>query len=132
MKTLMTQRLVGITADVSLATALRLMAEGGIRHLPVFDGSWCCGLLVETDVVGHLLAGVPEERSATSVAHLVRPAPAVTAAARRSVAARSIQIGGLDAVLVMEGDRLVGIVTTTDLIRSLAGRPDSIDAGTAP
>jgi CBS domain-containing protein len=128
--TLMTRRIIAITTDVSLSTALHLMAEGGVRHLPVFDGTRCCGLLLEADVVGHLLAGVPEERSTRSIAHLVRPAPAVTAATPRSGAARSMQAGGIDAVLVTERDRLVGIVTTTDLVRSLAGRPDNYDAGT--
>jgi CBS domain-containing protein len=127
---LMTHRIVGITVDVSPSTVLRLMAEGGIRHLPVFDGTRCCGLLLETDVVGHLLAGVPAERSAGSIAHLVRAAPTVTTAARRSGAARRMQDGGLDAVLVTEEGRLVGIVTATDLVRSLAGPLNGSDAGT--
>jgi CBS domain-containing protein len=128
---LMTHRIVGITTDVSLSTALRLMAEGGIRHLPVFEGTRCCGLLLESDVVDRLLVGLPAERSAESIAHLVRSAPVVTTAARRSGAARSMRDGGLDAVLVTEQDRLVGVVTATDLVRSLAGPPDGADAGTA-
>lgn len=128
---LMTRRIVGITTDVSLSTALRLMAEGGIRHLPVFEGNRCRGLLLETDVVGRLLVGIPAEHSAESIVHLVRSAPVVTTAARRSDAARSMRDGGLDAVLVTEQDRLVGIVTATDLVRSLAGPRPCTGAGTA-
>ncbi|OLT01331.1 hypothetical protein BJF90_32235 [Pseudonocardia sp. CNS-004] len=82
----MTHRIVGITADVSLSTALSLMAKERVRHLPVFEDARCRGLLFETDVVGHLLAGVPAELSAGSIAHLVRSAPTVTTAARRSEA----------------------------------------------
>ena len=127
---MMTHRVVGITSDVSLSTALRLMAEGRVRHLPVFEDARCRGLLFETDVVGHLLAGVPAELSAGSIAHLVRSAPAVTTAARRSDVARRMRAEGLDAVLVTERGRLVGIATATDLIRSLAAPPDGTDAGT--
>ena len=39
---------------------------------------------------------------------------------RRSAAARAVLAGDVDAVLVSDGGRLVGIVTTTDLARSLA------------
>jgi CBS domain-containing protein len=127
---LMTHRIVGITSDVSLSTALNLMAEDRVRHLPVFEDARCRGLVCETDVVGHLLAGVPAELSAGSIAHLVRSAPAVTTAARRSDVARRMREEGLDAVLVTERGRLVGIATATDLIRSLAGPPDGTDAGT--
>jgi CBS domain-containing protein len=127
---LMTHRMIGITADVSLSTALSLMAENQVRHLPVFEDARCRGLLFETDVVGHLLAGIPAELSAGSVDHLVRSAPAVTPAARRSEAARCMREEGLDAVLVTERGRLVGIVTATDLIRSLAEPPDGIHDGT--
>jgi CBS domain-containing protein len=119
----MSTRIVGITGDASLATALRLMATSGVRHLPVFDGPVCRGLLLETDVVEHLAAGDPVERSTRSIAGLARPTSVVPAAARRSDAARGMQGAGVDAVLVTERDRLVGIVTATDLIRSLAG-PD--------
>lgn len=127
---LMTHRIVGITADVTLSSALSLMAENRVRHLPVFEDARCRGLLFETDVVGHLLAGIPAELSAGSVAHLVRSAAAVPPAARRSEAARRMREEGLDAVLVTERGRLVGIVTATDLIRSLAGPSGGIDGGT--
>jgi CBS domain-containing protein len=39
---------------------------------------------------------------------------------RRSLAARAVLAGDVDAVVVTDGDRLVGIVTATDLVRSLA------------
>ncbi|GAA0934251.1 HPP family protein [Pseudonocardia zijingensis] len=119
--TLMSRRVVGITADVDLSTALRLMAAGRVRHLPVFDGKRCLGLLLETDVVDDLLAaGVPADRSRGTVGPLVRPAPTVPATARRSDVARCMRDEGLDAVLVVDEGRPVGIATVTDLVRSLA------------
>ncbi|GAA0922310.1 hypothetical protein GCM10009559_05690 [Pseudonocardia zijingensis] len=116
----MTTRILGITADADLMSALRLMAERGVQHLPVFDGPRCCGLLFEIDIVEHLAVGEPAQRSTGPIAHLVRPAAAVTTAARRSDVARAMQETRLDAVLVTEHGRLAGIVTTTDVIASLA------------
>jgi CBS domain-containing protein len=36
------------------------------------------------------------------------------------LAARGLLAGEVDAIVVADGDRLVGIVTATDLVRSLA------------
>jgi CBS domain-containing protein len=79
--TLMAIPIVAITPDAPVTTALDLMAATAVRHLPVFEGHRCCGLVVEADRV--------------------------------------------DAVLVTDQHRLGGIVTASDLIRSLAGRPPS-------
>lgn len=118
---LMTHRIVAITPDADLAVALRLMSAHGVRHLPVIDGTHCLGVLLETDVA-RLLAGVRPEPGvpAPRVGALCRLAPALEPTARLSDAARRMHAEGVDAVLVTDGERLLGIVTATDLIRSLA------------
>jgi CBS domain-containing protein len=118
---LMTERIVAVVAEADLAVALHLMAERGVRHLPVFDGARCVGLVLETDVArllaaGHREPGVPPLR----VADVCRKAPTLSPTARRSAAAASMHAGGIDAVLISDGERLLGILTATDLIRSLA------------
>jgi CBS domain-containing protein len=118
---LMTHRIVAIVPEADLSVALRLMAARGVRHLPVLDGTRCVGLVLETDVArvlagGHPEPGVPPLR----VADVCRSTPAVEPTASRSAAARRMHAEGIDAVLVTDGERLVGIVTATDLIRSLA------------
>jgi predicted transcriptional regulator len=127
---LMTSRIVGITPDAPVATALNLMASAGVRHLPVLYGSRCCGVLREVDVILHLAVGPtpPAERSAVPVRHLTRPVASLPVSARRSDAARCMAADDTDAVLVMNRHGLVGIVTASDLIRSLADqapRPES-------
>ncbi|GAA2558719.1 CBS domain-containing protein [Pseudonocardia hydrocarbonoxydans] len=119
--TLMTTRVVAITPDAPVSTALNLMASAGVRHLPVLDGTRCRGVLREPDVIRHLLASPisPVDRAATPVARLTRPAASLPASARRSDAARCMD-ADTDAVLVTDRHGLVGIVTATDLIRSLA------------
>jgi CBS domain-containing protein len=116
--TLMTTRIVGITPDTPVATALSLMASTGVRHLPVVSGTRCLGVLREADLLQHL-SGPSFDPGATQVARLARPAVSVPISARRSEAARAMD-PAMDAVLVTDRYGLAGIVTATDLIRSLA------------
>jgi len=53
-------------------------------------------------------------------ADVCRTAPEVHARDRRSTAAARMRDANVDVALVMDGDRLVGIVTSTDLVRSIA------------
>lgn len=123
LSTLMTHQLVGIVPDAELGVAWQLMDRCAVRHLPVLDGTRCRGLLHEPDLVRRvaerLLLG--EHGALEVVTDLCRPTPELRPTDRRSAAARQMQVAGTDAVLVTEGDRLVGIVTAVDLIRSLAG-----------
>lgn len=115
---LMTRRLVGITPDADALVALRLLADAAVRHLPVLQGDRCQGLVFEHDIVRCLAEG--RLRGAVTVGELCRPVPALRPTDRRSTAANGMRASGVDAVLVTEGHRLVGLVTATDLIRSLA------------
>ena len=111
----MTPRIVAITPDCPLQTGLGLMAANDVRHLPVMEGSRCRGVVLETDIVRAVAIGEPQ-----LLGPLVRALPTVSVDERRSAAARAVLAGDVDAVLVTDGGRLVGIVTTTDLARSLA------------
>jgi CBS domain-containing protein len=120
--TVMTTRIVGITADAPASTALHLMAATGTHHLPILSGNRCLGLLREADVLDHLAASPtsPVDRATTPVARLARRAGSVPVSARRSDAARCMELDGTEAVVVTDRYGLVGIVTASDLIRSLA------------
>ena len=111
----MTPHVVAIAPDAPLRTGLRVMAANNIRHLPVIDGSRCLGVVLETDIVRAVATGEPQ-----LLGPLVRALPTVSVDDRRSAAARAVLAGDVDAVLVTNGGRLVGIVTATDLVRSLA------------
>jgi CBS domain-containing protein len=119
---LMTPRVVAITPDSPLRTALGLMAGHDVRHLPVLAGTRCLGVVGETDLVHAVAVGGPP-----LVGPLARPVHALPATARRSEAARAMLAAGTDAVLVAEHGRIVGIVTATDLLVSLADLADPAD-----
>ena len=124
----MTRTVVAIAADADLVIASRIMATRGVRHLPVMDGARCLGLLLEIDVLQALaLADNPLIRPPLLAAELCRTTPVVHPGDHRSTAARQMRATGIDAALVYEGEAVVGILTATDLIRSLA-----TEAGTDP
>lgn len=131
----MTTHLVGITPDAPVSTALRLMARTGLHHLIVMDGQKCLGLLVEVDLVRCMAQGRSLGALTPGWSHVVgeiaRPVEAMPVTARRSDAARRMA-NGADAVLVTRGARLLGIVTTSDLIRSLAAFPASHAPAVSP
>jgi CBS domain-containing protein len=118
---LMTAPVVAITADARLPVALRVMAAERVRHLPVVDGGRCVGMLLEGELARLLLgpalaAGVPS----LPVGEVCRAVPRLTPGDRRSTAARHMHAAGIDAALVLDGERVVGIVTAADVLASLA------------
>ena len=122
LSTLMTRRLVAITPDAAAQVALQLMATTGVRHLPVMNGSTCLGMVLETDVVLAAAEGQLHRPGAPlTVDALCRRVAMLRAQDRRSIAAQLMCESEIDAVLIVEDGNLIGIVTATDLVRSLAG-----------
>jgi CBS domain-containing protein len=119
---IMTSRMVAITPDSPLSTALRLMAHAGVRHLPVLDEGRCVGVVTEADLARFVLGGPASfaARICVRVSELSWPTEPLPPTARRSDAARRMRTERGDAVIVADRGRLVGLVTTTDLVRSLA------------
>ncbi len=48
---IMTHELVTVRPDVSLANAMHLMGERGIKHLPVMDGNKLIGIITAMDMI---------------------------------------------------------------------------------
>jgi CBS domain-containing protein len=105
-----------VTEQATVAEALRVMRVAGVRHLPVVAGDRCVGLLVDRDLAAAAVDGVTEP-----VGRLARrPVPSVEAGTPAPRVARAVLRGGLDAVLVTEDGVVVGIVTATDALATLA------------
>jgi len=123
-RTLMSTRLVAIVPSAPLDTALRLMIADAVRHLPVMEGGRCTGLVTETDLLRGLAARRgPWGTTDLRVRDVARAPSVVTETTRLDEAAALMGRDGTDAVLVVDGDGgLVGIVTATDVVRTLARR----------
>lgn len=121
--TFMTRNVVALDAGADVGAALREMARHGVRHLVVLTGVQADGVVTEASVV----RAIADDRADTPVGRLRTALPRLATSARRSDAARRMVDHRVDAVLVVadpdsSGSAVVGIVTATDLLRSLAGR----------
>ncbi|MGH3767637.1 MAG: CBS domain-containing protein [Pseudonocardiaceae bacterium] len=120
----MTGRVVAVLPGTRLVDALRVMDSAGVRHLPVIEGNRCVGLLAETDMLRQLVTqGLLRPRCTmrlTAGEVCRRPAPVVPVWSTRTIAAQMMLAAGSDAVVVLDNERVLGIVTVHDLAASLA------------
>jgi CBS domain-containing protein len=140
----MRRRPITIDPDAPLGTALAVMAERGVRHLPVVaDDGRLIGMLTDRDVRSAVIAPALAERlparwrrrakilQKRGEALRVRDAmtwDCVTTAPDASLAqAAAIMLDGRFGCLpVVESGRLVGILTERDVLRALAERLPAI------
>jgi acetoin utilization protein AcuB len=111
---IMTQNPVTITPDKRVGQALKLMQKHNIRHLPVVQEGRMVGWITSRDLREVLLASMLEKITVNDVMVTepvkVGPDTGVEEAARLI---HDHKIGGMP---VMEGERLVGVITMLDLI----------------
>ncbi len=125
----MTRSLPVITPSTTVATALRLLREHRLPALPVSDGTRFLGLVSERT----LLRLTPSEMTTLDVYELRRelekltvsraisPAPAVASATTLDEAAAIMGQSAAEALPVLDGGRLVGLLPWTALLAAVAG-----------
>jgi acetoin utilization protein AcuB len=124
-KKIMTRNPVTVAPQDSLRRAIALMKEGGFRRLPVVEEQRLVGIITDRDIRlasnspiilrekwqdEYLLDNVQVEVCMTPDPVVVAPNTGVEKAAKLM---RDRKVGGLP---VMQGDKLVGIVTETDVL----------------
>jgi acetoin utilization protein AcuB len=135
----MQTKLFTVTPETTLPEALRLTGQRGVRHLPVLDGDRLVGILSDRDLkrataspatsleaheLNYLLDRVRVREFMTGAVITIGPMFPIEDAARLMVLEK---IGALP---VTDRERLVGLVTETDVlglfVRALgAGEPSS-------
>jgi CBS domain-containing protein len=116
----MTSKVLGIVPAAPLEVALRMMVEARVRHLPVVDRGHCIGLLHESDVLWRLWTSVPHSEPPRAAVVARKPVVWVDVSDDVRTIARRMVDAETDAAVVAEDDRIVGIVTASDLLRRLA------------
>lgn len=96
-----------------------IMKSNGFRHLPVVAQGLLVGILTMTDI-GHLGATIPEVRAMIVGAVMTRNPITIAPTERVEVAAGQMALRKVHCLLVVTGTKLVGIVTTYDLLDALA------------
>jgi acetoin utilization protein AcuB len=111
---IMSQKIVTISPDKRVGQALKLMQKHQIRHVPVMEHDRMVGWLTSRDLREVLLASMLEEIKVGDV--MVQAPLSVTPDTEVEEAARLIHEHKIGGMPVMEGEKLVGVITMLDLI----------------
>ena len=140
----MTKNVVTVTPATTVKDAADLMAARGFTALPVLDADGdLIGLVTEADVVRgrfprdpryHLtdeagtarLDDPPREPAVSVGAVMTSPATAMTGGSDVVDLVATMETTGIRSMPIVDGARLVGIVTRRDLVRTLARDDASI------
>ena len=125
----MTRKLVTLSPQDDLVTAERLFKKHRIRHIPVVEGNTIKGMLSYTDLLRISFADAVDEHEEyvdTIVYNMftipqVMVSDVVTVSSTTSIkdVARFLSKKEFHALPVVDSGKIVGIVTTTDLINYL-------------
>ncbi len=129
-KTPMTRKVIVVPPELTLRSAYHVMTRERIRHLPVVRAGALIGMLSDRDVLarGSLgKDGVLHLGSDIVVGEAMAPTPLVTCDESTDVAdlVRMMTEKKIDAVPVVRGLRLVGLVTSTDLLLLLIDQDEA-------
>ena len=132
LRDIMTTRLATLTPDVTLHDAVAVLADNHVGGAPVVRGDKVVGLLSATDLLTYLTdidGGPPSDslhRRRTSLDEvtvselMTRDVKSMSPDCSVEQAADFMGRNQIHRVLVMEGNRLLGIVTTTDVAKAVA------------
>ena len=114
---IMTEAVEAIGPEQSAEKARAVMQGKRIHHLVVMDGRRVLGVLSDRDLGGRHRVGALAEQA---VSELMTANP-ITATSRTSLreAANLLRGRSIGCLPVLDGGRLVGIVTVTDLLKLL-------------
>jgi CBS domain-containing protein len=110
---------VAVGAGMNAMAALRVMYRNGVHHLPVVSGGVCIGLISATDLL-FAIAGASPEVLVTVASLCHRPVPHVESTASCTDAADRMLRSGSDALAVVTGGEVLGVLTAMDLVRAAA------------
>jgi CBS domain-containing membrane protein len=135
--TTMTRDVIVVPPELALVTAWHLMIRERIRHLPVVRSGALIGMLSDRDVLARgkrLADGNLHIDSEILVGAAMTPLPLDTCEATDDITelARTMIERRIEAVPVVRGLRLIGLVTSTDLLEVLVQRGDRQESDPLP
>ncbi|MEW6718983.1 MAG: CBS domain-containing protein [Thermodesulfobacteriota bacterium] len=110
-----------VSADDTLSDAARIMREHGFNHLPVMEGERLAGILTDTDLRNASIDPGGAAGGNRAVREVMRsPVWSLTPEDSVEDALLVITRKRFGALPVLSGDRLVGIITKSDLLKAFA------------
>jgi CBS domain-containing protein len=115
---IMTRNIIMIGGDDLLSEAVKLMNERNIGCVIVLKDGFVEGIITETDLMKNVARGLKKNAKVRDV----MSCPVMTAEGGMSVieATELMRVHGFRRLPVVEGGKLVGIVTETDLAKALS------------
>jgi acetoin utilization protein AcuB len=138
---IMAEKIVTISEEDSLSTVEDIMTLGGVRHMPVVQAGRLVGVVSERDLLRASLSnltefGSEERRAFLHVVEIrrVMSSPPITIAPDATVKAAAWVMAEhkIGCLPVVEGEKLLGMVTETDVLRYFAGVAGSPEPAEAP
>jgi acetoin utilization protein AcuB len=111
---IMSRKIITVSPRRGVGQALKLMQKHQIRHLPVTEQGHMVGWITSRDLREVLLASMLEDIKVGDV--MVQAPLSVTPDTEVEEAARLIHEHKIGGMPVLEGDKLVGVITMLDLI----------------
>lgn len=120
----MTREVVTLAPETTAAEALKLCRERGIRHLPIVEGEDLVGMVSDRDLRSATPALGDPARAAALERIVVSDVMAHDVATARpddpiEMAANAMRERGIGSLPVVEDGRLVGIITSSDVMDAL-------------
>ena len=122
---IISERLITLKANDDVRTAFELMRKNAIRHIPVLSGEKLVAIVTNTDLRQVITpsrsegSGEPQyfvSRQSTVEDIMTRDPITVTLQTDVEEAARLLQVHKIGGLPVVEGDKLVGIITESDIL----------------
>ena len=126
---LMTRDIVTLSEEDNLEGIADAMKRYSFRHVPVVDGDRLVGIVSDRDVLRLAMSPLLEPNAQLDTEHgleeqtfvariMTRDPITVGSDASLAEAAELMVVHKIDALPVVEGERLVGIVTSEDVLRA--------------
>ena len=128
LREVMTTDVLTLNLDDTLRLADDIMNLAKVRHFPVLNEGKLVGMLNQADLLHESMRSLvrhprntPRQALGTvAVKDIVKPAITIHCEATIEEAALMMVEKEVDCLLVLEGERLVGVATRTDLLRAMA------------
>jgi len=126
----MSTDLLTLKLDDTLRLADDMLNLAQIRHFPVLDGENLAGIVNQDDLLHASMASLlqhPKDSPREALGNVVvkdimKPAITIGPDTPIRAAAATMVEKGIEALLVVRGEKLMGLLTRTDLLRELAKR----------
>jgi CBS domain-containing protein len=115
-KEAMTKNVIVVNPDATIKDAAKIMTQQRVGSLLVIEGNKLVGIITELDIIWKVVAGDLDPKITLVRDVMTKQVVSVKANQTLEDATQIMVENSIKKLPVLEGDKLVGIITATDLI----------------